>query len=175
MTDAYASAPEGIREEHERPIAAWRRHASPFSLAAFGVVLALGLTGVLGHERTWTATADGVELRVHAPEVIRNGEFFEIRVHVESEDPIGTLVIGVDATLWEDMTVNTMIPASTDESSEDGELLFDFPTLEPGTAFLWKVDLQVNPDIVLGNEGTITVYDADDPLVETDVTINVLP
>jgi hypothetical protein len=116
-----------------------------------------------------------VELAIHAPEVIRNGEFLEMRFRVTSQEPITELTIGVEALLWEDLTVNTMIPAATDESSEDGELRFTFSELNAGTEFLWKVDLQVNPDIVLGNAGRVTVYDGTDPLVSTDVKIDVLP
>jgi len=167
--------PEGIHERHERPMRGWRRHANPLSIVAFGVVVALGLSGALGHERDWEAAEGGVELAIHAPEVIRNGEFLEMRFRVTSQEPITELTIGVEALLWEDLTVNTMIPAATDESSEDGELRFTFSELNAGTEFLWKVDLQVNPDIVLGNAGRVTVYDGTDPLVSTDVKIDVLP
>lgn len=175
MSDENVEPPEGIEEEHQRPLPGWRRHASPLSILVFGGVVVLGMSGVLGHERDWHASEGGVDLRVHAPEVIRNGEFFEMRVHVLSEAAIDELVIGIEASLWEDLTVNTMIPAATEESSEDGELLFTFSALEPGTEFLWKVDLQVNPDIVLGNEGSVTIYDGEERLVSADLSIDVLP
>jgi hypothetical protein len=169
-------APDGIGDEHARPTAGWRRHASPLSLAVFGAVIALSLFGVLGHERDWRAQRDGVSLEVHAPETIRNGEFFETRVSVESDDrSIDELVIGIEQALWEDVTVNTMIPAATEEESVDGAFRFTFAELEPGTVFLLKFDLQVNPDIVGGNEGRVTVYDGDEVLVETMVSTAVLP
>ena len=168
-------APDGIDESHQQPLEGWRRRASPFSVIVFGVVVTLGLSGLLGHERDWTASANGVELRVHAPEVIRNGEFLELRLTLVSEESLVAPTIGVDASLWRDMTVNTMIPSPTDETSEDGELRFAYGPFEADTEFLWKVDLQVNPDIVLGNEGTITVYDGERPLVAVDVSIQVLP
>ena len=44
-----------------------------------------------------------------------------MRVSVTAERPIDELVIGIEESLWEDMTVNTMIPAASDEASEDGE------------------------------------------------------
>jgi hypothetical protein len=168
-------APDGIEDEHARPVAGWRRHASPLSLAVFGIVIALSLLGVLGHERDWRAEADGVSLGVHAPETIRNGEFFETRISVESDRPITELGIGVEQALWQDVTVNTMIPAAAEEESVDGEFRFTFAELEPGTPFLLKIDLQVNPDIVGGNEGRVTVYDGDEILVETMVSMTVLP
>jgi hypothetical protein len=169
------TAPDGIGEEHARPTAGWRRHASPLSLAVFGAVIALSLFGVLGHERDWRAEGAGVSLQVHAPETIRNGEFFETRITVESDRAINELVIGVEQALWEDITVNTMIPAATEEESVDGAFRFTFAELEPGTVFLLKFDLQVNPDIVGGNEGRVTVYDGDEVLVETMVSMAVLP
>jgi hypothetical protein len=68
-----------------------------------------------------------------------------------------------------------MIPAASDESSEDGEFRFTFAELGAGTPFLMKIDLQVNPDIVAGNEGSVILYDGEERLAATDVTIVVLP
>jgi len=169
------SFPDGIAEDNVRPIEGWRRHASPLSLVAFGVVVALALSGVLGRERTWSAEQNGAALEVHAPEIIRNGEFLEMRVRVTADQPIDELVIGIDESLWVDVTVNTMIPAAAEESSEDGEVRLTFAELPAGTAFLFKVDMQINPDIVGGNDGTMTVYDGDVELVATDLSITVLP
>ena len=167
--------PDGISAEHIEPLTGWPRHASPLSILVFGGVIVLGMTGLLGRERDWRAEANGVVLGVHSPEIIRNGEFFEIRVDVESSEPLSELVIGIDASLWEDITVNTMIPAAADEASADGEVRLTFAELAPGTAFLLKVDMQINPDIVLGNAGTLTVYDGETQLVATDLSITVLP
>lgn len=167
--------PDGIHEGHVLPIKGWRRHASPLSVVVFGLVLVLGLTGVLGHERTWTAEANDVVLTIESPETIRNGEFLEMRIGVESGRTIGELVVGVQESLWEDMTVNTMIPAAADEEFVDGEFRFTFGPMEPGNEFMLKADLQVNPDIVAGNSGTITVYDGDEPIVDTTIEIVVLP
>jgi len=175
MTTWQDVAPDGIDESNQQPIEGWRRHASPLSLLVFGGVVLLGLSGLLAHERDWIASGGGVDIRIHAPEIIRNGEFLEFRVTIESEEALAVPAIGVDAALWEDMTVNTMIPAATTESSVDGELRFEFEPLAAGAAFLWKVDLQVNPDIVAGNSGRLTVYDGEDELVSTDVSIGVLP
>ena len=153
----------------------WRHHASPLSLVVFGAVMVLGVSGLLGREAEWRAETNGVQLDVHTSEIIRNGEFFEMRVSVESDEPLSELVIGIEEALWEDLTVNTMIPASADEASEDGEFRFAFAELESNTPFLLKVDLQVNPDIVAGNDGVVTVYDGEQALATTDVSITVLP
>ncbi len=171
-TTAY---PDGITEEHVSPVLSWRHHASPVSLVIFGLVVFAALSGVLGRERTWVAEAGGAELEVHAPEIIRNGEFFEMRVRLQAAEPIAELAIGIEESLWEDMTVNTMIPGAAEEASADGEARFTFAELPAGTSFLFKIDLQVNPDILGGNAGTITLYDGETELVATDLSITVLP
>ena len=173
--DRQPAPPDGIGDEHAQPQEGWRRHASPLALVVLGAVIVLGLSGLLGREAEWRAETNGVQLVVHTSEIIRNGEFFEMRVSVESEEPLSELVIGVEEALWEDLTVNTMIPASADEASDDGEFRFTFAELEANTPFLLKVDLQVNPDIVAGNDGAVTVYDGEEALATTDVSITVLP
>lgn len=175
MTTQSTPYPDGIDERHVRPVAGWRRHASPLSLAVFGAVVLLALIGLLGHERQWEARGGSTSLSVHMPEIIRNGEFFELRITIESDEAIGELAVGIDQALWEDMTVNTLIPAASDEVSEDGEFRFTFAELAAGTPFLLKVDLQVNPDILGGNEGVVTVYDGEKELTRVGVQIAVLP
>ena len=167
--------PDGLQREHTVAGGYWRRHASPMALLLLLALVLTGISGALGHERDWTARAGGVALDVHAPEVLRNGEILEMRVAVTADRPIGVLVIGLSDELWRDMTVNTMIPAASDERSRDGELRFSYGPLEPGVRFLLKVDLQANPDIVLGTAGHITVYDGERALVSTSMAITVLP
>lgn len=167
--------PDGIGAEHIRPVGRWARYLSAMSIAVFGVIVALAFSGLLGRERTWIADVNGTRLEVHAPEIIRNGEFFEMRLRVTPGEPIDPLVIGIDAELWTDMTVNTMIPAATEEESIDGELRFTFAALDAGSDFLFKADVQVNPDLLLGNAGTIRVYDGEDALAALRIGITVLP
>jgi hypothetical protein len=167
--------PDGIEDRHVRPVAGWRRHASPLGLVVFGVIVALALSGLLGHERTWAAEASGTRLEVHTSEIIRNGEFVEMRIRVRPAADIAELVIGVDDALWEDITVNTLIPAASEEANENGETRFTFAELSAGTEFLFKVDMQINPDILGGNEGDVTLYDGDTPVVSIPISITVLP
>ncbi len=175
-TSSRASRPpDGIDDRHARAADGRRQHAGPLSLVVFGVVLAMGVSGLLGREADWRATANGVSLAVHASQIIRSGEIFEMRISVVSDRPLAELTIGVDEGLWEDMTVNTMIPGAAEEASADGEFRFTFAELEADTEFVLKVDIQVNPDIVAGNVGAVTVYDGDQVLATTEVGITVLP
>lgn len=176
MRERAAGPPDGIEEVHERPTTGWRRHASPISLLILGAVVLLAMSGALGRERDWQATsAGGSVLSVHAPEIIRNGEFLEMRIVVAADEPIDSVSIGIEASLWEDLTVNTMIPAPTSEEFRDGQFRFGFGRLEAGNEFLLKIDLQVNPDIVAGNDGRLTLFDGDEPMAAVDLSLIVLP
>jgi hypothetical protein len=170
-----AGLPDGIAAEHVRPAGGWRRRASPLSLLALVAIVALGLSGLAGRERAWVAEGAAVELSVHASELIRSGEIFETRITVSATEAIAELVIGVDISLWRDMTVNTMIPAAADERSEAGRFLFSFGALEPGETFELKVDLQVNPDALGNNPGAVRILDGERELASVEVGIGVLP
>lgn len=168
-------APDGIREEHAEHRRDWKHHASPLGLAIFSVVMLVALLGFFGHERTQTLAENGVEVSWHGPAVIRNGEFLEIRLDVRPEDQIDELVIGVEASLWRDMTINTIIPAPAEEASQDGEFAFTFGEVAAGAEFNLKVDAQINPDLFGGTRGAVRVYDGEELLVELPISMEVRP
>jgi hypothetical protein len=167
--------PDGIQDEHVEITGRLGRRANPIGVVLLGLVLLAALLGVAGHEVTRSATGGGAELRWEAPEVIRNGEFFEMRLMVMSAGGIGDLGVGIPTALWEDITINTMFPAASEETSAGGELLFSFGAVEPGVEFQLKVDAQINPDIIGSNEGVLRVYDGEDQLVELPVRLEVRP
>lgn len=166
--------PDGIEEQHIRS-SGWREHANPVGVVLLGAVLLAALLGLAGKEVDRSASANGLTLAWHAPERIRNGEFLEMRITLDATQPVERLVLGVDAELWEDLTINTLIPAPTEEVSQDGEFLFDFGALKPGATLLVKVDAQINPDRLGRNEGTLTAYDGDQALVQLPLHMDVLP
>jgi len=133
------------------------------------------LVGLAGVEETLAEETDAATVTWHAPARIRNGEFFEMRLQVEAHERIDELVVGVEAGLWEDFTINTFFPAAAEEASEDGELRFTFGPLEADGSFLMKVDAQINPDMLWRNEGTVTVYDGEEAIVELPIVMEVLP
>ena len=167
--------PDGIRAEHASLPSARTRHANPIGVIVLGVLVAVAMLGFAGRERTTSASGGGVEMTLHAPELIRSGEFFEFRLEVRTATAVDDLVIAIPVALWEDVTINTMIPAPAEESSEAGEILLAYGPFEPGSTFVLKVDAQINPDILGPNEGTLRISDGDVTLVELPVTMGVLP
>lgn len=167
--------PDGLSADHLRSPTGWRRRASPLPILALSLLMVAALSGLAGVEETLAEETDVATVTWHAPGRIRNGEFFEMRLQVDAHARIDELVVGVDAGLWEDFTINTFLPAASEEASRDGELLFTFGPLESGGSFLMKVDAQINPDMLWRNEGTVTVYDGDVAITDLPIVMEVLP
>ncbi len=167
--------PDGLSEEHLHSPGGWRRRGGVLALIALSLLMVAALVGLAGVEETLAVEADAATVTWHAPARIRNGEFFEMRLEVEAHERIDELVVGVEASLWEDFTINTFFPAAAEEASEDGELRFTFGPLDAGGSFLMKVDAQINPDMLWRNEGAVTVYDGEAVIVELPIVMEVLP
>ena len=126
--------------------------------------------------RTLVAADSGVTLTVAGPERLRSGELFEMLFTIETEREIKDAVLSVDADVWHDITINTMIPQPTEEGFDDGAFEFHYGALPPGTRLLVKVDGQVNPVYPPGpNQGAIEITDGLATLVSIDYRLMVLP
>lgn len=168
--------PEGIEKRHIHEAGGSFRHQWPVGMLGLGVLLLASVLGWFGTEEQLTAAASEVQLSVDGPSRIRNGEFFELLITIETDRPIGDLTLVIDEDVWRDTTVNTFIPAASEENFEDGAFTFAFGPFEPGSQLSIKVDGQVNPDHTpSANRGPIAVADGDEPLVELDYVMEVLP
>jgi hypothetical protein len=147
------------------------------SLAVLGTVMLAALLGAFGggKARSVTVEAPVAQIEVHTPRVLRNGVFFETRIHVAAKAPITDAVIVVPASLWRDMTVNTMIPAPSAEKAERRAFRFSYGELKPGDVLDIKIDGQINPPLFAGNSGSIELHDGERSLARVPIEITVLP
>ncbi|MFN4096895.1 MAG: hypothetical protein ACK4GG_09020 [Sphingomonas sp.] len=167
--------PDGIDPVHAEPRdGAWRRWIAIVLLAGVMIAALLGAFGG-GKARPLIVERPGVRLEVATPRVIRNGVFFETLIRVTARAPIDNAVIAVDATLWRDMTINTMLPAPGEESFKDGAFQFDYGPLRPGETLDIKIDGQINPPLFAGTRGRIAVLDGGSELAAVPLDITVLP
>lgn len=172
-----ASYPDGLGEVHAARRGRLHRHASLFSLIVLGALMALALSGLLagGRAHTTLAAAPGATLGVSAPRILRNGEFFEMRVAVEAKVPITDATLAIPPELWRDMTINSHVPAASEEAFEDGAFAFHYGPLKPGERLEIKIDGQINPPLTLGTRGFVRLQDGDRAIVTAPVAIGVLP
>jgi hypothetical protein len=73
------------------------------------------------------------------------------------------------------MTINTMIPAPSEEKAGKGAFRFHYGALKPGDTLDIKVDGQINPPLFAGNSGSVELHDGDTPVARVPVEITVLP
>lgn len=175
MTTASARPyPDGIGPEHARPGAIGRRWLPVVVLAA---LLAVALSGALGGRPNPVVSrgSSTAALSFKAPQVLRSGEFFEMRATVRARRAIARPVVVVSADYLRDLTINSFIPAASEESFEDGMFTFEFAPLPAGGELEVKIDGQVNPPLVGLNRGRLELRDGQRTLVTLEPSLRVLP
>lgn len=167
--------PDGIGESNQRPVVGAR--LTVYRTVGVGVLLLAALFGVVGGAPTAErrVEAPAATMQVHVPNPIRNGMFVEWRLEVTARQPIGDAVIAVSAPLWEDLTINSLVPAASEEEFKDGAFLFHFGPLEAGERLLFKIDGQVNPPKFAGQRGAIRLLDGERELASAPIVLRVVP
>jgi len=168
--------PDGIERRHiheaHRPVL----RALPFDAVGLGLLLSAGIFGLFGADERVSSAGDGATLTIDGPKRIRSGEFFEMLFTIRNEREIRDAVLRVDEHVWNEVTINTMIPQPTEEGFNDGSFEFHFGALRPGSRLLVKVDGQINPEYPPGeNAGAIVLADAAASLTTVDYSMRVLP
>jgi hypothetical protein len=175
MTDAQ-TMPEGIGPSHIDP-KSWHRFANPIAVTAIAIFLGLALGGLFGGQphpaRVIETSAATITLEF--PEILRNGEFFEMRARVNAKRPVTDLTLGVSASYWRDLTINTMLPAPSEEKSEQGAYRLSYGALQTGETLILKFDGQINPPMFAGTSGNLTFSDGDDIFATVPVKLRVFP
>jgi hypothetical protein len=177
MTKTITSFPDGIDESHAKAVRGLRAHASLIAFLVLGGLVAAAFTGLLGGRPspTTVVTAPAASLQVKLARPLRSGLFFETHIVIQARRDIAKPVIGIDATLWRDLTINSYIPAAADESFKEGQYRFEYGALKAGETLDIKIDGQTNPPLVGSLAGTITLLDGDSRLTQTQLSIPVLP
>ena len=177
VADTDLAFPDGLAPDHAKRRGGWHRHANLLSLAVLGALMALAMTGLLAGGRTPERAADFATARlgVTVPKILRNGQFFEMRIDVAARSDIADLRVTLPPALWRDMTINTMIPAASEEAFADGAFDFGYGPLAAGKALSIKIDGQINPPLTLGTRGDVAIHDGDERIGAVPITIRVLP
>lgn len=176
MAARELECPDGLSDDHSAPRGI-ERFANPLIFLLLALIVAIGLSGALGgiDSKPLVLESPDARLVVDTRRILRNGEFFETRITASAPRPIGDLTIGLSSALWRDMTINTMIPAPTEEVQEEGLIKLSFGPLEAGKALEIKIDGQINPAIIGGSAGFIALFDGDRELARAPLEVRVWP
>lgn len=168
--------PQGIGEVHIRTHR-WSRHANPASILLIGALLVTAMFGVFGGQPHPTRRIDtpSAAIVLQFPEILRNGQFFEMRARVKAKRDFADMRLGLSTSYWHDLTINSMVPAASEETATNGEYQFAYGPVKAGEEVTIKFDGQINPPLFAGNKGFLTVLDGEAIMARTPIKLRVMP
>ena len=140
------------------------------------VVPVLALLNVFGQRpETSTETAAAAQLSVSAPSSVRGGLLYQARFDITPRKKLDQAELVLTRGWIHDLTINTMEPSPTSETSQDGKLGLDLGPIAAGQTYVLFIDYQVNPTNVGRQDQTVTLYDGNRALVTLHRTLMVFP
>ncbi len=169
--------PDGITLERNRDLkgrgSPWVRRALLAVVAAFPV---LALAGVFGQKPTTTVAAGpGATLNVTAPTRLRGGLIFQVRVEVIAHQEIEQLQLSFDEGWWESMSVNSIEPNPSNQSSHDGQVRLAYGSLPAGKSLVCWIYFQVNPTNVGNRREDVSLLDGSKLLAHIHRSMTIFP
>ncbi|HWD11272.1 MAG TPA: hypothetical protein VG366_05475 [Solirubrobacteraceae bacterium] len=173
-----SSVPDGISLERHLELdgrlrTPWLRRAVLCCIAALP---ALALLNVFGqHPSTSTASSPAATLSVTAPARLRGGLIFQVKVKVVAHQEISQLQIAFDTGWWESMSVNSIEPNPSNQTSHNGQVVLGYGNLPAGQTLIAWVYFQVNPTNVGKRREDISIQDNNKLLVRIHRSATIFP
>jgi hypothetical protein len=170
--------PEGLILERNRDLVGRTRHTyyRRLLLCLIAVLPVLALLDAFGQKPSTTiAEAPVAKLSVTAPERLRSGLIFQVRVEVFAHRDIHELKIVFDRGWWESMSVNSIVPEPTSEASQNGKVILSYGALPAGQLLAAWLYFQVNPTNVGTRREDVAITDGSTPLAELHRSLTIFP
>ncbi len=173
MPDASVVGTAADVEEASHPAVPWVRRVA---LAAMALVVAAGLTGLLGvHTSEASARHDGYILTLHYPGVARAGLDTTWQVEVTHPGGFGKeLTLAVTGDYFDIFETQGFHPNPSDET-RDGRTLYLTFTAPPGDTFVVDFDAYIQPASQQGRAATVALVEGTTPLVAVRYRTRILP
>jgi hypothetical protein len=144
--------------------------------AVLAAVAVLGLFNVFG-QRPETATADAsaARLELYAPAHLRGGLLFMARFRITAKQDLENATLVLAPGWAENMQINTIEPSPTNETSENGRLVFELGPIKTGNSFVLFMQFQVNPTNVGRRSQDVELRDGDTHVATIRRMITVYP
>jgi hypothetical protein len=170
--------PDGLTLKRNRDLAGRGRH--PWIrrglLCAIAALPMLALLDVFGqHPKTTAATGGGASLSVTAPSRLRSGLIYQARVTVIAQRDISQPTLVFDRGWWDSMSVNSIEPQPSTESSQDGRVALSFDKLQAGKALIAWIYFQVNPTNVGDRREDVELDDGSRALARVHRSLTIFP
>jgi hypothetical protein len=148
----------------------WLRRAA---LLVVTVVPLLALLDVFGQRAVVTsASTAAASLTVNSPAHVRGGLIFTTEITVQARSPLHDMQLRLDRGWFAGMTFNGVAPQPTNEESQDGQVIYDYGSVQPTTYKIW-ISWQPNPTNVGTHAENVALYDGSQRLatVQRDLTV----
>jgi hypothetical protein len=173
-----AQPPEGITLERNRdmrgPLSSplYRRAL----LCCIAVLPILALLGVFGQKpSTSLARSPAGELRLTAPTRLRSGLVFQVHVEAKAHRALKQVEVVFDRGWWDSMSVNSIVPEPSEESSDNGQVVLDYGQLQAGEVLSFWIYFQVNPTNVGKRREDVELRDSSTPLLHLHRSMTIFP
>jgi hypothetical protein len=140
------------------------------------IVPVLAVANLFGqHPDSSTADVAAARFSVSTPSRVRGGLLYQARFRIEAKERISQAELVLDRGWIEGLTINTIEPSPTSETSQNGKLALDLGPIPGGQSYVLFVDFQVNPTTVGRQDQAVTLYDGDRALASLHRTLTVFP
>jgi hypothetical protein len=139
-------------------------------------IVALALANVFGQRPdTTSAAAAAATVGLYAPSTVRSGLIFEARFDIRAQQELRDARLVLGPGWLEGMTLNTISPSPTDETSANGQLVLDLGRIHAGERHLLFLQFQVNPTNAGRRAQPVDLYDGSQRILSIDRTITIFP
>lgn len=160
MEDLARPYPDALdpRLHRDREGTAWRVWVRRALLCVLAAISAAALANVFGQQTHTTRTSGGAAtVAVQMPSAVPGGLIFQERVTIVAHRQLPSLRLVMDPSFYDAMTLNTMTPGASQESSRGGRPVYQYGTLPAGKTFVIWFQWQVNPTNVGRHGATLEV------------------
>jgi hypothetical protein len=155
---------------------AWEIWIRRTFVALIAAVPVLALFNVFGQRASETTVASPVAtMSVHAPSTVRGGLLFEARFTITARQPIHNAVLRLSPQWADGLTINTVEPQPSSETSKAGWLALTLGPIDAGATYQLHLEYQVNPTSSGGRTMQVELLDGSQLLTTASRHLQVWP
>jgi hypothetical protein len=161
------------RELRGRAREVWGRRAGLLVVTAIPVLALFNIFGQTPSDAI--ANSPTATLIVSSPNQVRGGLLFQARFTIVAHQEIKNATLKLGRGWPEGMTINTLEPSPSQETSDNGRLSFQLGDIPARQTFTFYMQFQVNP-VTVGSRSQVTeLFDGSTGLVAITRHMTVLP
>jgi hypothetical protein len=145
-------------------------------LCLIAVLPVLALLNVFGqHPTVSTAKAPTADLKITAPSRLRSGLIFQVRAQVTARRAIAKPQLVFSPGWWESMSVNSIEPDASSQSSRNGSVVLTYDKLPAGHKLVVWIYFQANPTNVGKRTENVELDDGSKAIAHIHRSLTIFP